>query len=119
MRSFLAIVIILSAAACATVDRQWDKPGVGREVVLLDLSECLRVASAETWRRQLDYGSSRYSHGLLAPVTYGRRDSFFARRHHESDRFADEGRLARFCMRNKGYEWIDSPGDVTPPSPPR
>lgn len=117
MRLFLVIALVLSTAACALPAREWEKPGIGREVVLNDLTECRRAASVEAWRRQLDYGLPRY--GLFAPAHYGRREPFFARQHQELDRFANEGRLASFCMRNKGYELIDSPVEITSPSLPR
>ena len=114
MRAAVVLSILILASGCAAQPRQWDKPGVDREMAREDLRECRRAATNAAWRSQYDHNVPRYPRATgVYPA--GRIDSHYARR--DPDRFTNEARLASFCMRNKGYELNAMPTDIRPPSP--
>ena len=90
MRPFLALLALLSLAACAGPPREWAKPDADREAARQDLTLCRRAAAAEALRLQVDYSLPRFG--------------FYYRPRFDNDRAYNEQRLTSFCMRNKGYE---------------
>lgn len=111
MRPFLALLALLSLAACAGTPREWEKPGADRAMAKQDLGDCRRAASAETFSARSDFGFPGFSRSR-------RSDYFFRPSALDSDRGHSEQRLAMFCMRNKGYELTPVATEVVPATQP-
>ena len=91
-------LLLLAAAGCAFPDTRWVKPGADDKATADDLVICRHAAQQESFSTPI----------FVSPVWAGRHWT-----HAEADRFYDESRLTRFCMRNKGYELVTVPPPQT------
>ena len=107
MRRTLVPLAALFLTACAPM--QWVKPDAGAGQLQADLNECQHQAWQESRARML------FHHPMTPALVHdslGRRfmvypygpfaDPF-------GEQFAEEGRLANFCMRNKGWALQEAP----------
>ena len=90
---------------------QWEKPGADQEAMARDQADC-RVAAQQEANRN-------FYPAPIGPL-YGSRWSWVWWQQSDSQRFYAESNLARFCMRNKGYELVPVPQAQTrtPPATP-
>ena len=99
-RAFLGLLIAFALAACGT-PAVYTKAGASEDVAKADLTDCRSAARDESWRSYgfgYGFGPGPWGWGF----GYG-GSRFLWRQRLASDRYFEEGRLADFCMRNKGY----------------
>ena len=96
---------LLALGACQSA--HWEKPYATAESTQADITDCQRQAQREAF-----YQSWRVSPLFFYPSPYRPGSAAYHqwRWHYqqrvENDRFFREQQLARFCMRNKGYQLV-------------
>lgn len=87
MGKVVPALAVMGATACTPM--QWVKPDASPEQVAQDAAQCQDAAWREARLRSWPYygAGRRFGGGFNAP-------------------FYEEGRLAEFCMRVKGYELV-------------
>ena len=105
MRRWPIFLLPLFLAACQT--SHWERAETGAEVITADMNDCQIQA-----RREAYFQSWRASPFFFAPSPYRRGGVAEAQwrwqyeQRIENDRYFREQQLARFCMRNKGYQLV-------------
>ena len=103
----IALLALLVAGGCAPA--QWTRQDASDEQMSRDLKECRDTAFWEAQRRP--YGFQHVG-PMVVQDSAGRR--FFVYPYGPfadpyGERFIEEGRLANFCMRSRGYELAPAP----------
>jgi hypothetical protein len=101
-RAAFAALALAAMAGCAPM--QWARPGSTPAELDADLKQCQQQAWQETNERYIAaHGFSPWLNrdAFGSPFTFGTVGPFFDPYH---DRRLEEGRLANFCMRVKGYD---------------
>ena len=101
----LAVVSLLTLAACSSQTTRWEKPQATAEAVAADLRDCRIQAQREAFRSVGLGGPWRYGYPYFGSPYFGASGVFYDARLRNEQYFA-ENRLTAFCMQNKGYERV-------------
>ncbi len=96
-----AALTALAAALGACTPMEWIHPQYGTSRVDADLTDCARVAHAESWRFAATTPAMTAPHVYRLPdgrVIYDQPATY------AYDPYFNEAQLRDFCMRTKGYE---------------
>ena len=101
MKCRCAALLLLALPAAGCAELRWHKDGMDAAALERDLGECRQQARAQAAR-------DSWSHGISRPPVVGvdaqGRAILSQPGRIDTDRFLMEHDLARFCMRNRGYE---------------